>query len=256
MDPYIEDPDTWEDFHQNIATEIQHQLAPRLRPRYIAALVPRVDYEEVNISSVTPYWSKPDVSVVRVDDRLMSRELVAEVIAPAPLVIEEYDNAEYNVEIREVKTGTLVTAIEILSPANKRPGHPAYNTYQRKRHDLPRAGVHLLEIDLLRSGVRAVPLAPHEDKHYVISLRRSGTSGSAVWPVRVQDALPVVPVPLLSPDPDVPLNLNRAIQAIYDNASYDLRIDYTQPPPKPSLPPDDQQWLESQLQAAGFRAHA
>jgi len=104
--------------------------------------------------------------------------------------------------------------------------------------------------------VRAVPLAPEQDKHYVIALRRSGTSSSAVWPVRLQDALPVVPVPLLSPDADVPLNLNKAIQAIYDNASYDLRIDYTQPPPKPPLLPDDQQWLETHLQAAGLRAHA
>ena len=254
MNPYIEGPDIWEDFHHNLASEIQYQLTPHLRPRYVATLIPRVDYDEVNIAAITPYWIKPDVSVVRVDDRLMGRAAVADAIAPAPLIAIEEDVAEYNVEIKEVKTGMLVTAIEILSPANKRPSHEAFDAYRRKRRDLHRAGVHLLEIDLLRAGVRAVGVDFETDTHYAISLRRSGAGGVEVWPVRLRDTIPVVPVPLFSPDPDVPLNLNRAIQNIYDGAAYDLRIDYTQPPPKPDLAPADAQWLDALLQTN--RLHA
>ena len=36
MNPYFEAPDLWEDFHQNLATEIQSQLMPKLRPKYYA----------------------------------------------------------------------------------------------------------------------------------------------------------------------------------------------------------------------------
>ena len=43
------------------------------------------------------------------------------------------------------------------------------------------------------------------------------------------------PVPLRHPDPDVPLDLNYALQAIYERAAYDLSIDYSQPPPPPEL---------------------
>jgi hypothetical protein len=44
-----------------------------------------------------------------------------------------------------------------------------------------------------------------------------------------------LPVPLLDPDPDVPLDLNQVINTIYDNAGYDYVIDYSQSPPPPSL---------------------
>jgi len=46
-------------------------------------------------------------------------------------------------------------------------------------------------------------------------------------------------VPLRSPDPDVPLDLQTALNTIYDEARYDLSIDYTQPPPDPPLSDED-----------------
>ena len=58
MDPYLESPTMWEDFHNNLATEIQAQLAPLLQPRYLAVLEPRVVYDLslIHISEPTrPY---------------------------------------------------------------------------------------------------------------------------------------------------------------------------------------------------------
>lgn len=60
MNPYFESPDRWEDFHQSLAGEIRDQLIPRLRPKYYAALVPRVTSEEVIIQQ-DPHDAKPDV---------------------------------------------------------------------------------------------------------------------------------------------------------------------------------------------------
>ncbi len=46
MDPYLEAPHIWEDFHASLSIEIQRQLAPSLRPRYFAALIPTITYEK------------------------------------------------------------------------------------------------------------------------------------------------------------------------------------------------------------------
>jgi hypothetical protein len=54
----------------------------------------------------------------------------------------------YTVEVHETDTLCLVTAIEILSPVNKRPRHEAYHDYQRKRRALLRSEAHLMKIDL------------------------------------------------------------------------------------------------------------
>ena len=65
--------------------------------------------------------------------------------------------------------------------------------------------------------------------------------------------IPIVPIPLRRPDPDIPLDLTAALARIYANARYDLRIDYRQPPPPPELPAEDAAWLDAHLRARGLR---
>ena len=59
MNPYLEHPNIWDDFHASLATEIRNQLAPNLRPRYFAALIPRVTYDEVVIEDMRIDYSQP-----------------------------------------------------------------------------------------------------------------------------------------------------------------------------------------------------
>jgi Protein of unknown function (DUF4058) len=97
--------------------------------------------------------------------------------------------------------------------------------------------VHILEIDLIRRGQRPVMTGRVYDRYqtdaapYLITLTRAGAESVEVWPVQLQDKLPVVAVPLRSPDPDVPLDLGGALDTIYDQAGYDLSIDYRRTPP-------------------------
>ncbi len=56
-----------------------------------------------------------------------------------------------------------------------------------------------------------------------------------------------MPIPLRDPDPDVPLALLPALVAIYDEAAYDLSIDYRQAPPPPPLSAEDETWLKALL---------
>jgi hypothetical protein len=152
------------------------------------------------------------------------------------------------VEIKKTDTQELVTVIEILSPVNKRPGHDAYRDYLRKRRDLLRSPVHLLEIDLLRQGERPpleepVPPAPY----YVILSRADRRPTVTVWPIQLTHQLPILPVPLLEPDPDVSLDFQEAVVNVYERGAYASQIDYSQPPPPPPLSPEDTAWLDQLL---------
>ncbi|MCS6849298.1 MAG: DUF4058 family protein [Anaerolineae bacterium] len=258
MNPYFEHPRIWEDFHANLAAEIQRQLAPRLRPKYYAALTPRVTYDEIIIEGpppTKPEAIKPDVGIYRAEAPSGSLAGAA-VVASSPPIMAQVPVQEpitlHSIEICEVGTDALVTAIEILSPVNKRPGHEAFDEYAKKRRHLMRAPVNLLEIDLLRAGVRMPVLTELPDAPYFIFLHRAFVAGQVeVWPVALQQPIPVVPVPLREPDPDVPLDLTRAIHTIYDELSYDMRIDYKQDPPPPPLAPADQAYVDQLLAPFG-----
>lgn len=63
----------------------------------------------------------------------------------------------------------------------------------------------------------------------------------------MQDSLPIISVPLRSPDPDVPLELRQVMADIYDEAAYDLSIDYSQPRPPPAVSEPDALWLQTLL---------
>ncbi|MEL6472192.1 MAG: DUF4058 family protein [Cyanobacteria bacterium J06623_4] len=52
-------------------------------------------------------------------------------------------------------------------------------------------------------------------------------------------------MPLQSPDPDVPLDLQSVLAAIHDEAAYDLTLDYSQSPPPPALEKSDIGWIKS-----------
>ena len=73
-----------------------------------------------------------------------------------------------------------------------------------------------------------------------------------VWPIALANPIPTVPVPLLSGDTDVHLDLQAAFTAAYDLLGYDLIIDYTQPPDAP-LSGREAAWVEAHLHTAGLR---
>jgi hypothetical protein len=233
MDPYIEHPNVWSDFHSDLAGEIRAQLNPKIQPRYVARLVPLVTYDLVEVAQTRGI--RPDVAVWQSDPSQTSPGGAAVVIPPAPAesaVVIEMPLRLLSIEIHLVETLELVTAIEILSPVNKRPGHEAHTSYLRKRRELLRSEAHLMEIDLLRGGVRPplerpVPTAPY----YVVLSRVDRRPHVAVWPIQLQDDLPLLPVPLLEPDPDVPLDLAAVVADVYERGGYTSIIDYSQPPP-------------------------
>jgi hypothetical protein len=155
------------------------------------------------------------------------------------------------IEIRDTQQRQLVTAIEILSPINKR--GEGRREYRTKRQRLLLSSVHLMEIDLLRTGERvpmqhSLPNTPY----FVFLSRAEDRPITEVWPIAFNEPLPTVPVPLLPSDGDVLLEPQAAFTASYDLPGYDLIMDYTQPPDVP-FSEAEAAWAAAHLQAVGFR---
>lgn len=260
MDPYIEDPDLFHSFHQALGAEIQARLAPLLPPAYFTEIEPRIVYEISLGTEVESRHALPDVGVLKgaAASPVPPSPTPEPVITPAPLerdIWPELDIKLVTVTVRTVGENRLVTSIEILSPANKRTGSHAYRVYHRKRERLLRSPAHLMEIDLLRAGERpplanALPEAPY----FVLLSRVQRRPVAEVWPVQLADRLPVLPVPLLSPDADVPLDLGAAVATVYERAAYDRRLDYHRQPPGPPLSATETAWLDERLRQEGRRA--
>lgn len=249
MDPYLEGS-LWPDVHQRLATEISDLLTPHLRPRYVARLAVATIYDQSPEHEIGILY--PDVEIIRrhkANPSLPSPTLVKEAIRPISkaltVPILDFSVRVANVEIYDRQLNQLVTSVEILSPVNKR--EPGLGKYRQKQRQLQEAGIHLLEIDLLRRGQRPVFLPGVPDTPYMITLIRAGAAAMEVWPIRLQDELPVVAVPLRPPDADIPLDLGEALTPIYDKAAYDLTLDYTQAPPPPAFSAVDQAWLQQQI---------
>jgi hypothetical protein len=165
-----------------------------------------------------------------------------------------------SVEIRDVAQRRLVTIIEILSPVNKR--GEGMRDYAERCMELLRTRTHLLELDLLRQGTRIHLLGEPPPAPYYVYLsrwqRRPFTQtctelSRSIWPISLREPLPIVPVPLLPPDPDIPLNLQAAVKACFDLVSYEHLLDYSGSPPPPDLDDDDAAWATETLRVTGRR---
>jgi hypothetical protein len=262
MVPYLESRQFWHDVYQALAGQIRQQLAPSLAPRYVARLATRFVTSTPDEQEISIIYPDVDVTPAQLRERLATAvrptlsKLPADVIStvtPAPLTLRSITPEQLKlvtVELRDVAQGRLVTAIEILSPVNKRPGE-GLDEYRAKRETVLSADAHLLEIDLLRQGTRPPRLIglPQSD-YFVFLTRTQRRHQTEVWPLSVRDPLPVLPLPLLPGDDDVPLDLGHALRTIYDEARYDLSIDYSQPS-VPPLTEDDAAWAEAWLTKDG-----
>lgn len=252
MNPYLEGH-LWSDVHHEMASAIRQLIAPQVSPKYITRI------EVYTVSDTAPEEEigimYPDVGLLlkRPSSDLSSdfstKESAVNVITPATTTITTSSSfLEIKIpiiEIRDVQNKELITAIEILSPVNKR-GF-GLQQYRSKREQLIHSAVHFLEIDLLRRGKRplAHPLVPKS--HYLVSLVRANTTKTELWAINIQDQLPTVPVPLKYPDKDVPLDLGKALNLCFERGLYDLEIDYNTIPPPPAFSESDLKWIKTQV---------
>jgi hypothetical protein len=255
MDLYLEQPAFGASFHSRFVVAMADAIEVLLDPAYYVEVEVRTYLSEADGSMLIGI---PDAVVAqaadlstRVNPAMASVAVQSRpqrVTVPLPETVKE----RY-LEIRELETGTVVTAIELLPPANKRPG-PGRNTYEAKRRQILGSSTHLVELDLLRGGQPMAVVGHTADTPYRILISASSQRPAAdLYGVLLQEPLPTIPIPLKPDHAPILLNLQAVLDGIYDRGRYHSRIDYTQPPPTPALTPDAQTWLEEVLKQAGYR---
>ncbi len=260
LDPYLESPRYWQDFHERFITYAAESLQPQLTPRYRALISERLVVEATERVMI------PDVTVVRrpaprpsvAEEGAITTAVAVEVEADEPTLFATFldDLREAYIEIIDRRGERIVTAIEVLSPINKT--GEGRKQYRQKQEEMLRGSVNLVEIDLLHEGEHTVVvprpnLQRHEPFHSLVCVWRAANPlYCEVYFVRLPERLPRVRIPLLPEDRDVVLDLQAVATRCYDAARYDLDIDYSQLPPV-ALPPPDLAWIENYLREKGVR---
>jgi len=248
MNPYLEQPALWPDFHVGLLNAIKERIVPLIRPRYYALLERRVFIQEPP-GEPTGRRFRGDllVAAARPEERGGVAVLAPEVEAPTAVehLALEVERVAY-LEIRERGGGALVTVVELLSPANKRDDRPSYLA---KREKILGSSTHLVEIDLLRGG-RPMPEINRPACAYSVLVGRSEWRPRAgFWPIGLRDRLPTIPIPLLAPDPPARVDLQDALNHVYDASGYeDFIYDGA---PDPPLPTEDAEWAKSLVPTGG-----
>jgi Protein of unknown function (DUF4058) len=247
MDPYLEEPNLWSDVHTTLIIAIKGALNAELPESYVASADKYVWIHEPDAGARTRVI-RPDAFIVKHDDAAGPG---APLVTAAPTTIilpaTRREGNKY-LKIVDVRSRRLITVVELLSPANKRPG-PDREDYLTKRIDYLTAGVNLVEIDLLRAGVR-LPLdeaLPLGFDYYALVCRASQMPAAGVWSFTVRDPIPIIPIPLSPADSDVPLDLRPCLDWAYHQGKYWKEVDYSRPP-DPSLSEADAVWAKTLLE--------
>lgn len=267
MDPWLESPYIWGEFHQTFAVDMSRRLNKTLpKPLYA-----RVDIRpEIGIFDEEDGEKRrigPDVAIVRrpngestagvtTSARPISANSLEVIVASDPV-------KHVFVEVRDpTKKHELITMIEIASPSNKRAGKDR-KAYLRKQSEVLSSTANLVEIDLLRGGKRlfnspAISAALKKGakrSDYVIQVSRAWTRDDEhmafqVFPIAIDEPLPCIPVPLRQGQPEVALDLQAVFQTTYDEGPYlQGAVDYNEPA-DPPLPPEHVDWAAKCLRKA------
>lgn len=257
MDPWLERPAVFPSLHNNLVYVLQAALNAVLPAGYVAAGDTRVyvDPELRRIPDVgvyTPGPAPPGTSAVAVAT-LTGAGLLAAASEPIADPIEE----PY-LEILTVDDERLVTAVEVVSPANKKPGEEGRASYQQKQGEFRLGGVNLVEIDLLRRGLHttAVPEARLRAAaaafDYHVSVMLAGRPREFfVAPIRLAARLPALPIPLDPGVTPVTIDLQAVFDRCYDEGGFAKRAKYARPC-DPPLTADQQAWAEGVLRDKGL----
>jgi Protein of unknown function (DUF4058) len=241
MNPYLEQPLFWSEFHNRLIVAIADALAPSLLPRYYVGVETRT-YMDSDEGALL--IGIPDAVVMSVKGQ--SQPVTPEVGAIAtqvrpqevtlPISIEV---KERYLEVREAGTDAVVTVVEVLSPKNKRKGL-GRDIYGEKRQKILDSATHLVEIDLLRSDAPMVMGGANATDYRILVSRAERRPTGELYGFTLREEIPSFSLPLKGRSEQVMVNLQEIVMGIENRAGYAVRIDYQQPVPLPKLSEEDQ----------------
>lgn len=252
MDPYLEEEVYFHPIHQRLIAIFSEQLQPLLPEAYWAELGNRRWSE--------PAKPPPDAVVQAMVRAARARRGMVQQNEPLLVHVPIAEMSEWflDISIGHDDREQLVTTIEVLSISNKTEKEKGRDLYLEKQQKVLESDIHLVEIDLLRGGqhTTAVPLAAMKEKlhswdYHVCIKRFDKVEKLSTYPIPLPERLPILAIPLLPGDGAVPLDLQKALDHIYDNGPYPRRVRYTTPVPPPALSEERAAWVQQVLRAAG-----
>lgn len=262
MDPYLESTrGLWEGFHDRLIARIDDALSLILPSGYRLERATRSYVVLLNSDGKDEHLAKADLTITeptpaKRGSKKKGGVAVADSDESLPMqsfAAEKLDE-QYLEIYAEQEDRILVTCLEVLSPANKRPKSEGWNQYTRKRQMMLLGHANLVEIDLLRGGQKMPMDSPWPKSPYRVLVARSErTPHCRVWPCHFRRRLPVIPVPLGPGVPDLSLDLQPLIDMIYERWRYFEEIDYATRL-TPALEGDDAAWVKEALKGHPSRA--
>ena len=252
MNPYLEQPEFWSEVHSRAIVAIAIAIEPELNPNYRVAVEKRI-----YLSASSELVGIPDISLVSKQSNpnpsvsgtaTLTRSKPIPVQLPLPETVKE----SY-LEIREMPSDRVITVIEVLYPKNKTAGE-GRNAYETKRQQVLGSRTNLVEIDLLRSG-KPMPILGVTDRtdYRILVSRGSQLPQAELYAFSVRDVMPCLRVPLQPSDAEPELDLQAILMSVYNQARFDLAIDYCQEP-RPPLKAADREWADNLLRQLGVRS--
>jgi hypothetical protein len=242
MNPYLEQAEFWSDFHGQLIATCAQVLAPQLLPKY-RVVTDKWTYKITNAAMIG--IGRPDINIQRNRDIALMPATTQTIALPQPISVQipfpEEVQQSY-LEVRDAATKEVVTAIELLSPANKK--GDGRRKYESKRQGILESQTHLIEIDLLRDGDPLPMEVANVSSHYRILVSRATTRPIAdLYAFNLGDRIPNIPIPLQPEDAEPLLDLQTILNNLYEQLGYGYFIDYTQAPPEPWAIADTQPFL-------------
>ncbi len=255
MDPYLEHPRIWPDVHHRLIGAIAHDIEAQIGQDYYVSVERRVYVSEPDEPDA---YRISDVSVIdasgngtppappAMSQATPSGASIVTVQLPVPDQIREYF-----LEVRDLRRGSLITAIELLSPSNKRPGQ-GRDQYEEKRTELLATRTNLVEIDLLRAGHPMRFTASGVASDYRTLVRRGGRSSATLYAFGVRNEIPAFPLPLRQNDEEPDIYIGNLLRNLYDPGRFRMRLNYADEP-VPPLSEADAQWADRLLRERELR---
>ena len=207
MNPYLEHPSIWHDFHESFMPIAREALIKQLLPRYFVKIDEHLFVHELDDES-RHLAGRADLAVTRLSAFTESSQAGLQLLAAPAEVTAAYVDTESisYLEILDRDTQQVITVVELLNPSNKQTG--SYREqYVSKVRQLMIARVNVVEIDLLRGGPRMPWRGMQACDYCVVVSRAEEEPKAGLWPIRLRDRLPEIPVPLRPGEADARLDL-------------------------------------------------
>lgn len=234
---YLQNSSGYKGFHNSFVTYLAGHLNKRLGGKYRAATEDTLKimrtFDDENLLAKNTY---PDIAVRQHD---LQKSLAVTGTARVPDLYVELPKVAENKEplsviIYEKDRSSPIVIIEMVSPANKRGGSGS-EAYLEKRYLLTRAGIVLVEVDLLHESLSVIdglPEYPHDPSslpYYIAVTDTLRQKKTGLYRFGINQPIPSINIPLLN-DEMTTCDFDSVYQQTFEEGFFDALLDYTKEP--------------------------